>query len=324
MNKAIVLSKTGDPEELTWKDWELGSLKSDDVKIRHTFSGINFIDTYFRSGIYKPPSLPMVLGREGVGVVEEIGSNVTEFNIGDRVCYVSNFGAYSERNIIEKNSLIHIPKFISDELAAAMMLKGMTAQYLVRQTFKVNSNTTLLYQAAAGGVGLIACQWAKYLGATVIGTVGSDLKKEIALSHGCDHVINYNTENLVESVRNITGGNGVDYICDGVGAATYEGSIQLLKHHGTIAIFGAASGVIYPEMLAKLPPERYLIRTTLPGYTNTRKSLLACATDLFNIVQSGSVKININQRYNIKDAAKAHFDLENRKTTGSSVLYFNN
>ena len=322
MNKAIVLSKTGGPEELVWENWNLNPLKSDQVRIRHTYSGLNYIDTYFRAGTYKPPTLPMVLGREAVGIVEEIGPNVNEFKIGDRVCYVGNFGAYSEQNIIEKHSLIQVPQSISDELTAAMMLKGMTAQYLIRQTYNVNPKTTLLYHAAAGGVGLIACQWAKHLGATVIGTVGSDYKKDIALSNGCDHVINYSNENLIESVFEITDGDGVNYICDGVGAATFEDSIKLLKHHGTIAIFGAASGIITPDMLAKFPTERYLIRTTLPGYTKSRERLLACATDLFNIVQSGFVKIKINQRYSIQDTGKAHFDLENRKTTGSSVLFF--
>ena len=320
MTHAIILAETGTPEVLKWGDWNPGSVGPTQALVTQTYSGLNFIDTYYRSGTYKPPKLPMVLGREGVGIVEEVGADVTDIKRGDRVTYVSQFGSYSGQNVVEASILIPVPKALKDDEVAAMMLKGMTAQYLMRQTYNVGPGTTLLYHAAAGGVGLIACQWASHLGATVIGTVGSSAKKEIARANGCEHVIDYSIQDVVEQVMHITDGKGVNYVCDGVGAETYEKSISVLQHHGTIAVDGAASGPILPESFAKLPPERFLVRTTLPGYTKKRERLLACATDLFNMVQSGVISIAINQRYNLRDTPQAHEDLEARRTTGSSVL----
>ena len=320
MTHAIVLAETGAATVLKWQDWSPGSVGPAQVLLAQTYSGLNFIDTYYRSGTYKPPKLPMVLGREGVGIVQEVGADVTDVKKGDRVAYVSQFGSYSNQNIVDADILIPVPNAIQDDVVAAMMLKGMTAQYLMRQTFNVRPGTSLLYHAAAGGVGLIACQWANHLGATVIGTVGSSAKKEIAYANGCDHVIDYSRQDVAEEVMNITDGKGVEYVCDGVGAKTYEQSVSVQQHHGSIAVYGAASGPIPPESFAKLPPERYLVRTTLPGYTRTRERLLACATDLFNMVQSGVINITINQRYTLRDTAQAHEDLEARRTTGSSVL----
>jgi len=265
-----------------------------------------------RSGLYPLAKMPAVLGREGAGVVEAVGEGVTGLNVGDRVAYSSHLGSYAEVNLVPADRLVPVPDDVSDEQAAAMMLKGMTAQYLVRQTKALGPGDTLLYHAAAGGVGLIACQWAKHLGATVIGTVGSAAKAERAKAHGCDHVIRYDEVDFLDQVMALTDGRGVDYVCDAVGVTTIEKSMKAMAHHGVLVSFGAAAGPV--------PPERYLIKGTLPGYTKTREQLLASAEDLFAVVRSGAVRIEINQRYALKDAAQAHTDLEARKTTGSTIF----
>jgi len=319
MTKAIVLRTAGGPENFSWEDWDPGAPGAGDVRVRQTFAGLNYVDTYLRSGQY-PTELPAVLGREGVGVVETLGDGVTGLNVGDRVAYSSHLGSYAEVNIVPADRLVPLPDDIADEAAAAMMLKGMTAQYLVRQTKALGPGGTLLYHAAAGGVGLIACQWAKHLGATVIGTVGSADKAARAKAHGCDHVIRYDEVDFLEHVMTLTGGRGVDYVCDAVGVTTIEKSMKAMTHHGVLVSFGAAAGPVPPETWAKLPPERFLVKGTLPGYTKTRAQLMACAEDLFAVVRSGAVRIEINQRYPLKDAAQAHTDLEARKTTGSTIF----
>lgn len=319
MTKAIVLRTAGGPENFSWEDWDPGAPGAGDVRVRQTFAGLNYVDTYLRSGQY-PTELPAVLGREGVGVVETLGDGVTGLNVGDRVAYSSHLGSCAEVNIVPADRLVPLPDDIADEAAAAMMLKGMTAQYLVRQTKALGPGDTLLYHAAAGGVGLIACQWAKHLGATVIGTVGSADKAARAKAHGCDHVIRYDEVDFLEHVMTLTGGRGVDYVCDAVGVTTIEKSMKAMTHHGVLVSFGAAAGPVPPETWAKLPPERFLVKGTLPGYTKTRAQLMACAEDLFAVVRSGAVRIEINQRYPLKDAAQAHTDLEARKTTGSTIF----
>jgi NADPH2:quinone reductase len=319
MTKAIVLRTAGGPENLSWEDHDPGTPGAGDVRVRQTFAGLNYVDTYLRSGQY-PTELPAVLGREGVGVVETLGDGVAGLNVGDRVAYSSHLGSYAEANIVPADRLVPLPDDITDEAAAAMMLKGMTAQYLVRQTKALGPRDTLLYHAAAGGVGLIACQWAKHLGATVIGTVGSADKADRAKLHGCDHVIRYDEVDFLDAVMTLTEGRGVDYVCDAVGVTTIENSMKAMAHHGVLVSFGAAAGPVPPETWAKLPPERYLIKGTLPGYTKTRDHLLAAAEDLFAVVRSGAVRIEINQRYVLKDAAQAHTDLEARKTTGSTIF----
>jgi NADPH:quinone reductase len=319
MTKAIVLRTAGGPENFSWEDWDPGTPGAGDVRVKQTFAGLNYVDTYLRSGQY-PTTLPAVLGREGVGVVETLGDGVTGLKVGDRVAYSSHLGSYAEANVVPADRLVPLPDDISDEAAAAMMLKGMTAQYLVRQTKALGPGDTLLYHAAAGGVGLIACQWAKHLGATVIGTVGSADKAARATAHGCDHVIRYDEVDFLDHVMTLTGGRGVDYVCDAVGVTTIEKSMKALAHHGVLVSFGAAAGPVPAETWAKMPPERYLIKATLPGYTKTRPQLLAAADDLFAVVRSGAVRIEINQRYPLKEAAQAHTDLEARKTTGSTIF----
>lgn len=320
MTKAVVLNTPGRPENLIWQDWDPGAPAAGEVRVRQTFAGLNYIDTYLRSGLYPLATMPAVLGREAAGVVETLGDGVDTLRVGDRVAYASHLGGYAEVNNVPADRLVPLPDDIGDEQAAAMMLKGMTAQYLVRQTRPLGPGDTLLYHAAAGGVGLIACQWAKHLGATVIGTVGSAAKAERAKAHGCDHVINYAEEDFLDRVMALTDGRGVDYVCDAVGRTTIEKSMRALAHHGTLASYGAAAGPVAPETWAKLPPERYLVKTTLPGYTKTRTQLLACAEDLFAVVRSGAVRIEVDQRYPLKEAAQAHADLEGRKTTGSTVF----
>jgi NADPH:quinone reductase len=322
MPKAIRFHKTGGPEVLVWEDVEVGDPGPGQIRIRQHAVGLNFVDVYQRSGLYQMP-LPSGAGSEGAGVVEAVGAGVTEFKPGDRVAYASApLGSYSEVRLYPADRAVKIPDGISFETAAAMMLKGMTAQYLIKRTFKVQPGMTVLWHAAAGGVGLIASQWLKSLGATVIGTVGSDAKAALAKAHGCEHTIVYTRENFVERVKEVTGGKGVPVVYDSVGKLTFMGSLDCLQPMGMMVSFGNASGAVDPIAPAILAPKGslYLTRPTLVNYTAKREDLVACANDLFDVVKSGKVKIEIAQRYALKDAAQAHRDLEARKTTGSTVL----
>ena len=321
MTNAIRVHKTGGPEVLTWEKTDLPKPGPGEVRLRHTAVGLNYIDTYQRSGLYPVP-LPFIPGSEGAGVVEEVGPGVSELKVGDRVAYAGLLGAYAEARIAAANRLVPIPKDISDQQAAAMMLKGMTAQYLIRRTYKVKPGDTILIHAAAGGVGLIACQWAKHLGATVIGTVGNDEKAKLAKSHGCDHVIVYTREDFQKRVVEITSGNKVPVVYDSVGKDTFMKSLDCLAPLGLLAFFGQSSGPVEPFNLALLAQKGslFITRPTLQTYGAKREAMVAMAKELFDVVQSGVVKININQTYPLKDVSKAHRDLEARKTTGSTVL----
>jgi NADPH2:quinone reductase len=308
---------------LRFEDVEVGSPGPGQALIRQTAVGLNFIDVYFRSGLYPPPQLPFIPGLEAAGVVAGVGEGVRELQVGQRVAYASPpIGAYSERRLMPADRLVALPDGVSDEQAAAMMLKGMTAQYLLRRTYRVQSGQTILFHAAAGGVGLIASQWAKHLGATVIGTVGSDAKAELARSHGCDHVIRYDREDVVARVREITGGKGVPVVYDSVGRATFESSLDCLSPLGMLVSFGQSSGKIPPVDLGILSQKGslYITRPTLVTYTAERADLLAAAKELFDVVQSGAVEILINQRFPLRQAAEAHRALESRQTTGSTLL----
>ncbi|MBS7554459.1 quinone oxidoreductase [Ancylobacter dichloromethanicus] len=323
MASAIRIHEIGGPEVLTLEEITLGAPGPGEVKLRHTAIGLNFIDTYFRSGLYKAPNgLPFIPGNEAAGVVTEIGEGVAGLKPGDRVAYGSALGAYCSERIMSAAPLVRLPDSIADETAAAMMLKGMTARYLLRQTYKVAAGDTLLVHAAAGGVGQILCQWAAHLGATVIGTVGSAAKAEIAKACGAAYVINYSEEDFVARVREITEGALCDVVYDGVGQATYPASLDCIKPRGLFASFGNASGAIKDFSLLALSQKGslYATRPTLVTHIATREDLLANADDLFEVVGSGVVKIPVNQRYRLADAAEAHRDLESRRTTGSTVL----
>jgi NADPH2:quinone reductase len=290
--------------------------------VRHTAVGLNYIDTYHRTGLYKIP-LPSVIGREGAGVVEAVGSEVSDVNVGDRIAYASApIGSYSEARLIAADRVVKIPGNVSDQQAASIMLKGMTAQYLLRRTYPVKAGDTILFHAAAGGVGLILCQWAKHLGVTVIGTVGSAEKGELAKAHGCDHVINYRAEDFVARVAEITGGKKCAVVYDGVGKDTFMKSLDCVRPRGMVALFGNASGKVEPLDLGVLAAKGslFVTRPTLDTHVATRDDLVATANDLFDVVGRGIVKVEINQTYALKDAAQAHRDLEARKTTGSTVL----
>lgn len=322
MINAIIVSQTGGAEELQYQSVEIGEPKAGEAKIRHAAVGVNFIDVYFRTGLYKAEKLPFTPGNEGAGIVIAIGDGVSNVKIGDRVAYVGSPGSYADERIMPANRLVIVPDEVDLKQAAGMMLKGMTAQYLLRQTFPVKAGTTILFHAAAGGVGLIAGQWAKYLGATVIGTVGSEEKATLARAHGFDHVINYNSENFVERVKEITNGEGVDVVYDSVGKDTYMGSLDVLKPRGMLVSFGQSSGSIPPFDLSILSQKGslFVTRPTLFNYIAKREELERTAQDLFDVVAKGVVKININQSYALKDARLAHEDLEGRKTTGGSIL----
>ncbi|WP_430396219.1 quinone oxidoreductase family protein [Ferrovibrio sp.] len=321
MVKAIRIHKTGGPEVMQWDDVEVGKPGAGQVRIKSTAVGLNYIDTYHRSGLYPLP-LPAGIGMEGAGVVTELGEGVSGLNVGDRVAYGSILGAYAEERVVPADKLVKLTDGVSDKVAAAIMLKGMTAEYLLLRTFKVRPGDTILWHAAAGGVGLIACQWAKHLGATVIGTVGSDEKAALAKAHGCDHVINYSKENFVERVKEITKGAGVPVVYDSVGKSTWPASLDCLQPLGMMVSFGNASGPIPPVEAGMLSAKGSLFftRPTLMTYTGRRDWLEASAAALFDVVAKGIVKIEINQTYALKDAVQAHIDLEGRKTTGSTVL----
>ena len=322
MTKAIRIHRTGGPEVMAWEDVEVGAPGAGEVRLKQTAIGLNYIDIYHRSGVYKTP-LPMCLGLEAAGVVEELGDGVSELRVGDRVCYGTGpLGAYSEARVMPAEKLLKTPAGIDDKQAAAIMLQGMTAQYLIRHTFRVEPGMTVLFHAAAGGVGTIACQWLKHLGATVIGTVGSAEKAELAKANGCDHTINYTTENFVERVAEITGGAGVPVVYDAVGLATWEGSLDCLARRGMMVIFGNASGMVpsIDPMVLNQKGGLYLTRPSIVHYTATRDELVGTANELFEVIGTGAVKIAARQTYALKDAAQAHRDLERRKTTGSTVL----
>ncbi len=322
--KAIIIEKTGGPEVMDYKDVSLADPGPGEVRVRHTAIGVNYIDTYHRSGLYPVP-LPSGIGLEAAGVVEAVGAGVGNLKPGDHVAYGSGpIGAYSEARNIPAAKLIKIPNsnVIADEVAAAMMLKGMTVRYLLRATYKVKPGETILFHAAAGGVGTIFGQWAKALGATVIGTVGSDAKKEIAKAHGYDHVINNRTEDVVKRVKELTGGKGVPVVYDGVGQATFITSLDCLQPRGMLVSFGNASGPVKNVDLGILSAKGslYVTRPTLMTYTATPEELKETADDLIDMVASGKVKISINQRYRLADAVQAHRDLEGSKTTGTTIL----
>ena len=322
MTHAIRLHAHGGPEVMKWEEVVVGAPGANEVRLKTTAIGLNFIDTYHRSGLYPIP-LPSGLGLESAGIVEALGANVTDLKIGDRVaCASAPIGAYSETRLMPADKLVKIPAGVSDQQAASMMLKGMTAQYLIRRTFRVKPGDTILMHAAAGGVGSIVCQWAKHLGATVIGTVGSEAKVALARSYGCDHVINYATEDFVARVTEITGGKKCNVVYDGVGKDTFLKSLDCARPLGTVVIFGNASGAVPPFDLGQLAVKGslFVTRPMLASYTGTRDDLVATANDLFDVVARGIVKIEINQTYALKDAGEAHRDLEARKTTGSTVL----
>ena len=322
MSNVVRIRQVGGPEVLRWEDVDVGNPEAGQALIRQTAAGLNYIDTYYRTGLYPVASLPVVLGMEGAGVVEAVGQGVREVSVGERVAYCMAIGAYAERRLVQARVLVRLPDGISDEQGAAMMLKGCTAQYLLRRTYTVKPGETILIHAAAGGVGLIACQWAKHLGATVIGTVGSPDKAAVAKAHGCDHTINYKTEHFVERVQEITNGAGVPVVYDSVGKDTFTASLDCLRPRGLMVSFGQSSGVIPPFSPGVLATKGslFLTRPTLANYTSTREELVATANQLFDVVLKGAVKIEVNQTYPLNQTAQAHRDLEARKTTGSTVL----
>ena len=322
MVHAVRVHETGGPEVLTYEKVEVPPPGRGEVQIRQTAIGLNFIDVYFRTGLYKAASLPFIPGNEGAGVVMSVGPDVSGFHEGDRVAYAMAIGGYAEVRNVPAAVLVHLPAAIDDRTAAAMMLKGMTAQYLVKRTHHIKPGDVILVQAAAGGVGLILCQWAKQLGATVIGTVGSKDKAELALSHGCDHVILYRDEDFVHRVKEITTGKLCDVVYDGVGQATYPASLDCLKPLGLWVSFGNASGAIKNFDLLQLSAKGSLFATrpTLATFVAKRDDLVATANDLFEAVLTGAVRIPIHQTYALKDVQKAHRELEGRGTTGSTLL----
>lgn len=323
MSKAMKIHANGGPEVLSYEDNDPGKPGPGQALIRHKAIGLNFLDVYYRSGLYPAPAgLPLIPGGEAAGIVVETGEQVDGLKAGDRVAYTAPIGAYCEERVIAADKLVKIPDGISDEQAAAMMLKGMTAEYLIRRTFPVKPGDTILYHAAAGGVGLILGQWAKHLGATVIGTAGSAEKIALAKKHGFDHVINYRDTDFVAAVRDITGGRLCDVVYDSVGKDTFAGSLDCLRPRGMFVSFGQSSGAIPPFNLALLSQKGSLFATrpTLFSYNAKREDLEASAKALFDVVSSGAVRISINQRYALKDAAVAHTDLESRRTTGTSIL----
>ena len=322
MVHAIRIHQYGGPEAMRWEAVDVGAPGPGEIRVRHHAVGLNYIDVYHRSGSYPLAALPAVIGMEGAGEVLDIGAGVEGLAPGDRVAYANPIGAYAEERLIPADRVVKLPDAIPYQTAAAMMLQGMTAEYLLLRTFKVGPQTTLLFHAAAGGVGLIACQWARHLGATIIGTVGSDDKAEQARASGCTHVINYRRENFVERVRELTGGKGCDVVYDGIGKDTYPGSLECLKPRGLWVSFGAASGKIEGFDLGLLAAKGslYATRPTLFTYIAKREELVASANALFDVVARGIVTINVNQTYPLAAAADAHRDLEARRTTGSTVL----
>ncbi|CAN7705199.1 quinone oxidoreductase family protein [Duganella sp. LjRoot269] len=322
MTKAIRINRVGGPEVMELVDVDLGPPGPGEAQVRHEAIGLNFIDVYFRTGLYPQP-LPGALGMEGAGIVEAVGEGVTEVQVGDRVAYAGRpIGAYAEARNMPAAQLLVLPEKIGFDTAAAMMLQGLTVQYLFHRTVPLKAGDTILFHAAAGGVGLIACQWAKVMGVTLIGTVGSEEKAALATENGAHHVINYNKENFTERVKEITGGKGVSAVYDSIGKDTFIGSLDCLQPLGTMVSFGNASGPVPPFSLSELANRGslFITRPSLMAYMARREDLEAAAKSLFGVVASGEVKIDIRQRYSLADVAQAHIDLEARKTTGSSIL----
>jgi NADPH2:quinone reductase len=322
MTRAIRIHKTGGPSVMKWEEVQIGRPRAGEVRLKQTAVGLNYIDTYHRIGAYPIP-LPFVPGMEGAGVVTGCGRGVRGLRPGDRVCYAgAPIGSYAEERLMPADRLVKIPRFITDTQAAAMMLQGMTARYLLRSTYRVKAGDTILIHAAAGGVGLIMCQWAKHLGATVIGTVGTRKKAALARAHGCDHAIVYTEQNFVDRVRRITKGEMLPVVYDSIGKATFPASLDCLRPLGLFVSFGAASGPVPPVPVGLLTQKGslYMTRPTMNDHVTAREGLLKSARELFGVVRKGAVRIEVNQTYALKDAARAHRDLEARKTTGSTVL----
>ena len=320
---AIRAHETGGPEVMRWEEVEVGDPGPGQIRVRHGFVGLNYIDTYHRSGLYPIAESPFTPGLEGAGAVEAVGDGVEDLAVGDRIAYAAPpMGAYAEVRLMTAANVVKVPDGVDDETAAAMMLKGMTVEYLLRRTYPVKAGETILFHAAAGGVGLIACQWAKAIGATVIGTVGTDEKAELARAHGCDHPVVYTREDFVERVREITGGKGVPVAYDSVGKTTFAGSLDCLAPRGLLAAFGQSSGSVpaFDPGLLAAKGSLYLTRPSLMVYNATRAELADSADALFGMVSSGKVKIRIDNRYPLADAVRAHRDLEGRKTTGSTIF----
>lgn len=322
MTKGVRIHEFGGTDVLKYEDVDIGNVGDDEVRLRQTAIGLNYIDIYQRIGLYPALSLPAIIGMEAAGIIEEVGSGVSEFNVGDRVAYAMELGAYAEERIMGTDRLVHIPDGIDDQTAATMMLQGMTVFYLLHRTYKVKPGDTILFYAAAGGVGLIMCQWAKHLGATVIGCVGSEEKAALAKANGCDHPILCRDENVPARVKEITNGEGVPVVYDSIGKDTFEDSLNCLRPFGLMATFGNASGPVDPISPAILAPRGslYLTRPTLATHTGTRELLDECANAVFNVVQNGYVRIAVNQTYSLAEIAQTHTDMEGRKTTGSTVI----
>lgn len=320
---AIRARETGGPEVMNWEEVDVGDPGPGEIRIRHGAVGLNYIDTYHRSGLYPIAEYPFTPGLEGAGTVEATGEGVADLAAGDRVAYAAPpMGAYAEVRLMTAANVVRIPDGVDDETAAAMMLKGMTVEYLLRRTYPVKAGDTILFHAAAGGVGLIACQWAKAIGATVIGTVGTEEKAELARAHGCDHPVVYTRENFTERVREITDGKGVPVVYDSVGKTTFEGSLDCLAPRGLMASFGQSAGPVgaFDPGLLAAKGCLYFTRPSLMVYNASRAELVDSADALFGMVSSGKVKIEINNRYPLADAVRAHRDLEGRRTTGSTVF----
>ena len=322
MAHAIRIHETGGPEVMKWEQVDIGDPGEGQVRLKQTAAGLNYIDVYFRTGTYPQETMPFTPGMEGAGEVVAVGAGVSHVKPGDRVAYAGALGSYADERLAPADRMIKLPESIDDQTGAAMMLKGMTAAYLLRRTFNVGPETTLLYHAAAGGVGLIVCQWAKHLGATIIGTVGSDEKAELAKAHGCTHTINYKTEDFVERVKEITDGQGCDVVYDSIGKDTFPASLDCVKHFGLWATFGQSSGPLPDINMGMLAQKGslYATRPTLFTHIAARADLEDLAGSLMELVSGGQVKIEVNQTYPLSEAEQAHRDLEGRKTTGSTVL----
>jgi len=322
MVHTVRIHQNGGPEVFQYESTDVGAPGVGEVLLTQRSIGLNYIDVYHRTGLYPVPALPAIIGMEGAGVVEAVGDGVTGFQPGDSVAYAGVLGAYAEQRLIAADRLVKLPQGISYEQAAGMMLQGLTVQYLIRRTYRVQAGETVLLHAAAGGVGLIACQWLNHLGVTVIGTVGSEEKAELAKAHGCHHTINYRTEDFVARVRELTNGQGVSVVYDSIGKDTFEGSLDCLSPLGMLVSFGNASGPVPPfdpGILAQ-KGSLFFTRPSLMTYIAKREDLLEMAKELFDVVLAGAVKIEVNQRYPLAEVAQAHRDLEARKTTGSTIL----